>query len=78
MRWNIKNNSWLFLIWEIIKKITHYYFNKKIPLKQLWMRKIGSKQYEEQFSQLMILILSNIGDYRYNIIMIIVKIISWN
>jgi hypothetical protein len=37
------------------------------------MRKIGSKQYEEQFFQLMILILSNIGDYRYTIIMIIVK-----
>ena len=26
----IKNKSWLFLIWEIIKKIIHYYFNKKI------------------------------------------------
>ena len=63
---------------KLLKNITHYYFNKRIPLKQLWMRQIGSKQYEEQFSQLMILILSNIGDYRYNIIMIIIKIISWN
>ena len=78
MRWNIKNNSWLFLIWEIIKKITHYYFNKNSFKAIVDWEKIGSKQYEEQFSQLMILILSNIGDYRYNIIMIIVKIISWN
>ena len=29
----------IILIWEIIKKITHYYFNKKIPLKQLWIEK---------------------------------------
>ena len=34
----IKNKSWLFLIWEIIKKITHYYFNKKIPINNCRLR----------------------------------------
>ncbi len=44
----IKNNSWLFLIWEIIKKITHYYFNKKFLLNLSIKRKMKWK-YEEQF-----------------------------
>ncbi len=42
----IKNKSWLFLIWEIIKKITHYYFNKKIPLS---IERKLERKFEEQF-----------------------------
>jgi hypothetical protein len=58
MREKLKNKSWLFLIWEIIKKITHYYFNKN-SFKQ-W-EKIGTKKFKEPFSELIILFLSEMG-----------------
>ena len=40
----IKNKTWLFLIWEIIKKITHYYFNKK----SLSVERKMERRYKEQ------------------------------
>ncbi len=79
MREKLKNKSWLFLIWEIIKKKIHYYFNKKNSFNR-W-EKIGAKIRRTIFCRVDYIISIRTGiltSLQYNPDNIRNKIVSWN